>query len=74
MRLKPGAGFWRTNSFAIGGQFRRAGKDGKEIQTIISIFDGRNGHAAPFHGCNAEAYFTDGDKGAFDLRHCEGRL
>ena len=74
MKLKPGCGYWLTNSFAIGGQFRRVGKEGKEIQTIVSIFDGRSGRRQPFMGCNCEAYFVDGNKGAFDLRHCEGIL
>ena len=61
MRLKPGHGYWDTTRYPIGGSFKRAGDEGKEIQEIIKHFD-------RYKGCDIEVLFADGTTGACEIR------
>jgi len=35
LRLKGGHGYWQTDYYPVGGCFRRAGKDGKQIAEVL---------------------------------------
>ena len=65
MKLKAGYGYWETSSaYPIGGCFRRAGGDGKEITRLIRYFK-------PYKGCNMEVEFDDKSTGAVNDEHIE---
>jgi hypothetical protein len=64
LRLKAGYGYWQTDYYPIGGCFRRAGNDGKEISEVIRTF--------PNHkGVDTEVRFADGTRGAVSRVHIE---
>lgn len=64
MRIKPGYGYWATDSFPIGGSFHRAGKDGLVIVEVLRDFP-------KYKGANREGKTADGRKVAFDVAHTE---
>ncbi|MHC4271999.1 MAG: hypothetical protein ACYST2_06775 [Planctomycetota bacterium] len=57
-RIKPNHGYWRTNSFPIGGDFHRAGNEGIEIAELIRDID------PPYRGCSIEVQLANGDRAA----------
>ena len=57
LRLKGGHGYWQTDYYPVGGCFRRAGKDGKQIAEVLKTFPS-------FKGVDTEVRFTDGTRGA----------
>ena len=67
LRLKSGFGYWQTDRFPIGGDFHRAGPDGKVIAKVHREFPN-------FHGVNTEVIFIDGTRGAIDLADTEAYL
>lgn len=68
MRIEPGHGYWDTTHYPIGGSFKRAGDDGKEIQEVIRRF------ASRCKGCDIEVRFTDGSTGACRDPHVSREL
>jgi hypothetical protein len=65
MRIKAGYGYWKTDSYPIGGCFARAGESGVEIARITREFK------PSVKGCNREALTTMGEKIAFHTEHTE---
>ena len=66
MRLKPGTGYYDTTDFPIGGAFRRAGDDGKDIAEVTRKL------SPSYQGCNIVVIFSDGTPGACHTRNTEG--
>jgi hypothetical protein len=64
LKLQGGYGYWETDYYPIGGCFRRAGSDGKEIAEVIRTFP-------KYKGVNTEVRFVDGTRGAIDGAHIE---
>ena len=60
MRLKGKYGYWDTTRYPIGGYFRRAPAEGKEIASIVCSFPRDR-------GTDTEVMFTDQTRGAVDI-------
>ena len=65
MKLKAGHGYWETSKYPIGGCFRRAGDEGKEIKKTLRQIK------PPYKGCDAEVEFSDGTTGALKTSNTE---
>ena len=65
LRLKGGHGYWQTDLFPIGGAFRRAPAEGKEIVAVLRSFH-------PYKGVDTEVHFADGTRGAVNKTAIEG--
>ena len=63
MKLKPQCGYWDTTHYPIGGCFRRAGSNGKEIEEILREI------TPSYRGCSLEVRFADDTTGAIDSVH-----
>ena len=64
MTLRAGYGYWDTTYYPIGGCFRRAGSEGKQIDRIVRQFP-------HYQGANATVVFSDGSDGALNMRNVE---
>jgi len=53
IRLKANYGYWRTNHYPIGGDFRRASVHGEIITRIIRDID------PPYKNCDIEVELAD---------------
>ena len=67
MRIKPGYGYWATDSYPIGGSFHRAGPEGLPILSVLRSIE------PPCKGCTMEV-LTPRGKVATCKDHCEGEL
>ena len=56
-KLKGGYGYWVTDHYPIGGCFKRAPKNGKEIIAVLRTFQ-------QYKGVDTEVRFLDGTQGA----------
>lgn len=66
MRLRAGHGYWATDHYPIGGDFKRASKTaGKDVACILRAIK------PPYRGCNMEVEFTDGTRGAINSGNCD---
>ena len=63
-RIMSGYGYWETTYYPIGGCFRRAGKDGREVVSVQPLDRFTK-------GCNVSVKFTDGTTGACDSSNIE---
>ena len=64
LKLKGGYGYWQTDFYPIGGSFRRAPEDGKDIAEVIRTFPN-------YKGVDTEVRFADGTRGAVRREHIE---
>jgi hypothetical protein len=60
-RIKPGAGFWDTTRYPIGGKFDRAGALGLKVNVVRTFKRSQSSH-----GTDAEGITLDGRTIAFD--------
>lgn len=60
--LPAGYGYWKTNSYPIGGCFRRSAVD-------VSITALIRGIVPPFKGCDLEVELENGDTAAINSHH-----
>ena len=64
LKLQGGYGYWQTDYYPIGGSFRRAPENGKDIAEVLRTFPN-------YKGVNTEVRFSDGTRGAVDGAHIE---
>jgi len=62
--LQKGAGYWKTDRYSIGGDFRRAKED-----TTITLTRKFN----PYKGVDAEGISQNGERVAFNIKHVRPR-
>jgi hypothetical protein len=64
MKLKKGSGYWRVNTFPIGGEFKRLPED-TIIREIITVYHPEKMSIAQFKslkGCDRIVLLSNGDK------------